>query len=83
MHGNGNDFIIIDETEKVAIKNKSSFAIKACDRRFGIGADGVLFVSRPAGVDLGMHCFSLTVLRRRCVETAFVVLSCTPSMPGM
>ncbi|MGZ4847066.1 MAG: diaminopimelate epimerase [Halobacteriota archaeon] len=55
MHGNGNDFVIIDETEKVTIKNKSSFAIKTCDRRFGIGADGILFVSRPAGADLGMR----------------------------
>jgi len=55
MHGNGNDFIIIDETAKLVVKNKSSFAIGACDRRFGIGADGVLFVSRPAGADLGMR----------------------------
>jgi len=55
MHGNGNDFVVIDETEKVTIKNKASFAMKTCNRRFGIGADGILFVSRPAGVDLGMR----------------------------
>ncbi|MGB9370987.1 MAG: diaminopimelate epimerase [Halobacteriota archaeon] len=55
MHGNGNDFVVIDETEKATIKNKASFAMKTCDRRFGIGADGILFVSRPAGVDLGMR----------------------------
>jgi diaminopimelate epimerase len=57
MHGNGNDFVIIDETEKETIRNKSSFAIGACDRRFGIGADGILFVSRPVGADLGMRLF--------------------------
>jgi diaminopimelate epimerase len=55
MHGNGNDFVVIDETEKVTIKNKASFAIKTGDRRFGLGADGILFVSRPAGADLGMR----------------------------
>jgi len=55
MHGNGNDFVIIDETEKETIRNKSSFAINTCDRRFGIGADGILFVSRPIGADLGMR----------------------------
>ena len=26
MHGNGNDFVVIDETEKATIKNKASFA---------------------------------------------------------
>ena len=57
MHGNGNDFVIIDETEKETVRNKSSFAINTCDRRFGIGADGILFVSRPVGADLGMRLF--------------------------
>jgi diaminopimelate epimerase len=57
MHGNGNDFIIIDEAAQRVIKNRSNFAIGTCDRRFGIGADGVLFLSRPAGADLGMRLF--------------------------
>jgi diaminopimelate epimerase len=56
MHGNGNDFVIIDES-KDAVKAKSGFAAKACDRRFGIGADGVLFLSRPRNADLGMRLF--------------------------
>ncbi len=57
MHGNGNDFIVIDEHDKVVVKRKSSFAAKACDRRFGIGADGVLFVSRSNDADLKMRLF--------------------------
>jgi len=57
MHGNGNDFVVIDESEKMAVRNKSSFAQKACDRRYGIGADGILFLSRPEGADLGMRLF--------------------------
>jgi len=57
MHGNGNDFIIVDESKDGSVKSKSSFAAKACDRRFGIGADGVLFLSRPSATDLGMRLF--------------------------
>ncbi len=57
MHGNGNDFIIIDEYKGTVIKRKASFAIKACERRFGIGADGVLFVSQSNDVDLRMRLF--------------------------
>lgn len=57
MHGNGNDFIIIDESKDGSVKSKSSFAAKACDRRFGIGADGVLFLSRPSATDLGVRLF--------------------------
>lgn len=57
MHGNGNDFIIIDEYGKLVVRGKSHFAIQACDRRFGIGGDGVLFLSRPNDTDLGMRLF--------------------------
>ncbi len=57
MHGNGNDFIVVDEYDEVIVKRKSSFASKACDRRFGIGADGVLFVSQSSEADLKMRLF--------------------------
>jgi diaminopimelate epimerase len=57
MHGNGNDFIIVDESKDGSVKSKSSFAVKACDRRYGIGADGVLFLSRPQVTNLGMRLF--------------------------
>lgn len=57
MHGNGNDFIIVDESKDAPVKVKPGFAAKACDRRFGIGADGVLFMSRPRNADLGMRLF--------------------------
>ncbi|MGZ4902381.1 MAG: diaminopimelate epimerase [Halobacteriota archaeon] len=57
MHGNGNDFIIVDEYHEVIVKRKSSFAAKACDRRFGIGADGVLFLLPSDDTDLKMRLF--------------------------
>lgn len=49
MHGNGNDFIIIDEMTAVVIPDemKPDFAKAYCDRHFGIGADGVIFVAQP------------------------------------
>ncbi len=57
MHGNGNDFIVVDEFNEVAVKRKSLFATEACDRRFGVGADGVLFVSQASDADLRMRLF--------------------------
>ncbi len=48
MHGNGNDFILIDEFEQILIdeKDKARFVKAVCNRNFGLGADGVLFVQR-------------------------------------
>lgn len=59
MHGNGNDFILIDEFEKEIIPDgmKGKFALYYTDRRFGIGADGVIFLSKPQGTDLKMRLF--------------------------
>ncbi len=57
MQGNGNDFVIIDEFKKIKIKERRNFAIQACDRRFGIGADGVLFISKSSAADIKMELF--------------------------
>ena len=57
MQGNGNDFIIIDEFKKITVKEKRNFAIQACDRRFGIGADGVLFLLKSSVADVKMELF--------------------------
>jgi diaminopimelate epimerase len=60
LHGNGNDFILIDEYREEMIPEieKSSFAIKYCDRRFGIGADGVLYLEVSDSADIGMRIFN-------------------------
>ncbi|HSA37368.1 MAG TPA: diaminopimelate epimerase [Methanoregula sp.] len=59
LHGNGNDFIVIDEYQKVVIPDemKGQFAACYCDRRFGIGADGVIYLMRSAKNDLRMRIF--------------------------
>ena len=48
LHGNGNDFILIDEWEGVRIPDemKGEFAAAYCDRRMGVGGDGILFLGR-------------------------------------
>lgn len=60
LHGNGNDFILIDEFRKEIIpeKRKSEFAVKYCDRRFGIGADGILYLEVSGSADIGMRIFN-------------------------
>ena len=46
-HGAGNDFIVIDETMHKVVPEaiKSQFAILVGNRKQGIGADGIIFVS--------------------------------------
>ncbi len=57
MHGNGNDFILIDELNQEIVPEfqKGRFAASFCHRNFGIGADGVLFAVGSSRADLGMR----------------------------
>jgi diaminopimelate epimerase len=59
LHSNGNDFIVIDEWEHVVIPDemKGQFAACYCDRRFGIGADGVIYLMKSEKCDLRMRIF--------------------------
>lgn len=59
LHGNGNDFILIDEFKKIVVpeRDKAKFASRYCDRRYGIGSDGILFLSRSRVADLKMRLF--------------------------
>ncbi len=48
MQGLGNDFIILEANELSNIKpDCSELAKKMCDRKFGIGADGLIIVNPP------------------------------------
>jgi diaminopimelate epimerase len=57
LHGNGNDFMLIDEVnrEQVSEADKKRFAIACCHRHYGVGADGVLFLTGSVRADLGMR----------------------------
>lgn len=48
MHGLGNDFIFI-AGEHIIDEAMRRFCVRLCDRHFGIGADGVVFVLPPSG----------------------------------
>ncbi|MDY6774528.1 MAG: diaminopimelate epimerase [Halobacteria archaeon] len=50
-HGNGNDFLIVDEWDSEAVGDKEGFASEYCERRFGVGGDGVLFLQKPESRD--------------------------------
>lgn len=47
MHGLGNDYVVIDESKAEIIPEdkKKTVSEELCNRRFSVGADGVIFVS--------------------------------------
>lgn len=59
LQGNGNDFILIDEHDGEVIPEdmKGAFAALFCDRRFGIGADGILFLQASETAEIRMRLF--------------------------
>lgn len=46
MQGTGNDFIMIEDFEGILLKDEETLAKKLCNRRFGIGADGLVIVKK-------------------------------------
>ncbi len=59
MEGIGNDFVLIDGTnENIEDINLKDFAIKVCDRHFGIGADGLLVALPSQKADFKMRIFN-------------------------
>jgi len=60
MHGLGNDFILVNSLNG-EFKNYSRFsyiAKKLCDRHFGIGADGLIFIFSSDVADLKMKIYN-------------------------
>jgi diaminopimelate epimerase len=51
--GLGNDFIVLEDFDCTAPKDPA-FAIRWCDRRFGIGADGILYIGKATAADASM-----------------------------
>lgn len=57
MHGIGNDFIIVDAIHN-QIENPSELAKRACKRRFGVGADGLILICESDKADVKMRIFN-------------------------
>lgn len=52
--GAGNDFILIDNRNQAFQSSEREVLAKLCDRRFGIGADGIMLLQEKEGWDFEM-----------------------------
>ncbi|HMT30112.1 MAG TPA: diaminopimelate epimerase [Bacteroidia bacterium] len=53
-HGTGNDFIMVDNREQKIVFQSPEQIEKLCDRRFGIGGDGLILLENSESLDFKM-----------------------------
>ena len=58
MEGLGNDFIVMHNNANKSIQFIIKHCIKLCDRRRGIGADGLIFILPSKIADFKMRIFN-------------------------
>jgi len=59
MHGLGNDYIVINNRDNIMGENElSGLARKLCERRFSVGADGLLLLYNSKKADAKMRIFN-------------------------
>jgi len=56
--GTGNDFVFIDNRDNAFPQNDKNLIARFCDRRFGIGADGVVLIQKHDTCDFEMIYFN-------------------------
>ncbi|TRW23561.1 diaminopimelate epimerase [Flavobacterium zepuense] len=52
--GTGNDFVMVDNRDDIFPKNDTKLVAKLCDRRFGIGGDGLILLENAGSADFRM-----------------------------
>ncbi len=56
--GTGNDFVIVDNRTQIIDRNDKQFAQKLCDRKFGVGSDGLILIENHSDYDFEMVFFN-------------------------
>jgi len=54
----GNDFVLIDWSRELGVRSLSVFAKNVCDRKYGVGADGLLILEKSKIADIKMRIFN-------------------------
>ncbi len=57
MHGLGNDYVVIDDRDQ-KITDAAGLAKRLCERRFSVGADGLLLIYNSTVADVKMRIFN-------------------------
>ena len=52
--GTGNDFVLIDNRKQIFDKNNTKLVSRLCNRRFGVGADGLILLENSDVADFKM-----------------------------
>ena len=58
MSGAGNDFVVIDKKNNNKLHVDEQFVIKVCNRRNGIGADGLITIEDSNDYNFEMNYFN-------------------------
>src|SRR5262245_34518581 len=58
MHGAANDFVVIDQRRPTLPADPGDLVRGLCDRRRGIGADGVLLLETDPAADFAMRYYN-------------------------
>ena len=84
LQGLGNDFLLIRTEDTRAIEGAGDLARRMCDRNFGAGADGVVFVGASSNSDaIFLPAYSIpTAARLKSREMGLGVLPPTSTSHG-